>query len=126
MFTNGGLSDSLIKCVLVQGEQPCVSDSVGRVAPTALVQQKVLLPHKGTTAQQTALAGQQALVHNEQPVALVPFSHYWLQANQALLCSIYLFHAWLRRCLDSSNDHICMRWSRLTKMVLAVLDACTC
>ena len=82
--TARGLPDSLIKCVFVQGKQTCVGDSVGGMAPTALVQQEVLLPNQGTTAQQTSLAGQQALVHNEQPVALVPFPHYWLQASKQI------------------------------------------
>ncbi len=40
---------SLIKGVFVQGQQASVGDCVSRVAPTALVQQEVLLPHNGPT-----------------------------------------------------------------------------
>jgi len=49
------------------------------MAPTALIQQEVLLPYNGPTAQQAPLAGQQALVNDEQVVALVAFSHHRLQ-----------------------------------------------
>ena len=70
---------SLIEGVFVQGQQASVGDSVSRVAPTALVQQEVLLPYNGPTAQQAPLAGQQALVNDEQAVALVALSHHRLQ-----------------------------------------------
>ncbi len=92
---------SLIKGVFIQGQQASVGDCVSRVAPAALVQQEVLLPYNGPTSQQAPLAGQQALVNDEQAVALVALSHHRLQ--QAHITPLLLLPC--LPCLRCSHAH---------------------
>lgn len=96
-----GGSSSLIKGVFVQRQQASVGDCVGRVAPTALVQQEMLLAHNGPTAQQPPFAGQKPLVHNEQPVALVAFPHHWLHDTGRVCLALSIAR---RMCLNHQRS----------------------
>lgn len=95
---------SLIEGVFVQGQQASIGDGVSRVAPAALVQQEVLLPYNSPTTQQAPLAGQQALVNDEQAVALIALSHHRLQqahVTPLLLLPLYIMYV-LPKCTRSS------------------------